>query len=94
MFLGDRSKDYYKERGIVLIFKVTINGDSNLVVFGGFYFFGRYGNFKEISIWNLKDFKEIFFFFWDLMEERIKDFGIFFVMVIFWFLYDYFWVDF
>ena len=94
VFLGDRSKDYHKERGIVLILKATINGDSNLVVSGGLYFLGRYGNLKEIPIWNLKDLKETLLPFWDLMEERIKDFGILFVMVISWFLYDYFWVDF
>ncbi|WZY99121.1 hypothetical protein YC2023_071450 [Brassica napus] len=82
VFLGDRSKDYHKERGIVLILKATINGDLNLVVSGGLYFLGRYGNLKEIPIWNLKDLKETLLPFWDLMEERIKDFGILFVMEI------------
>ena len=97
LILEDRSKDYHQERRIGLILNATVHGDSNLMESWGFHIIWRYGDLKEIPIWNLNGPRlasEKLLPYWDLLEERIKDFGDLFVMVISWFLYDYFWVDF
>ncbi|KAF3591071.1 hypothetical protein DY000_02022022 [Brassica cretica] len=85
LILEDRSKDYHQERRIGLILNATVHGDSNLMESWGFHIIWRYGDLKEIPIWNLNGPRlanEKLLPYWDLLEERIKDFGNLFVMVI------------
>ncbi|KAF3554347.1 hypothetical protein F2Q69_00015068 [Brassica cretica] len=83
LILEDRSKDYHQERRIGLILNATVHGDSNLVESRGFHIIWRYGDLKEIPIWNLNGPRlasEKLLLYWDLLEEKIKDFGDLFVM--------------